>query len=100
MSARVVVVGGGIAGTSLGYELSADHEVVVLEAEATPAAHSTGRSAALYVPGIGPDAVLATGRWQATTGGVTRPLRFSMALARKEAGWAVVQFHSSERPGG
>lgn len=48
---------------------------------------------------LGPDAVLATGRWQATTNGVTRPLRFSMALARKGAGWEVVQFHSSERPG-
>lgn len=49
---------------------------------------------------LGPDAVLATGRWQATAGGVTRPLRFSMALARKASGWQVVQFHSSERPGG
>jgi hypothetical protein len=49
---------------------------------------------------IGAEMVLVTGRWQATTGGTTRPLRFSMALARRGSGWEIVQFQSSERPGG
>lgn len=51
---RVLVIGGGIAGVSIGSELATDHDVVVLEAEPTLAAHSTGRSAALFVVGYGP----------------------------------------------
>jgi D-arginine dehydrogenase len=54
---RVVVVGGGIAGVSLGYELAHDHEVVVLEGERALAQHSTGRSAALFVAGLGSEPV-------------------------------------------
>lgn len=57
MRRRVLVVGGGIAGVSLGYELSRDHEVLVVESEPTLAAHSTGRSAALFVSGIGPEPI-------------------------------------------
>jgi D-arginine dehydrogenase len=53
----VLVVGGGIAGASLGYELSDDHEVILVEAEATAGAHSTGRAAALFVRGIGPEPI-------------------------------------------
>lgn len=49
----VVVVGGGIAGASVAYELAADRSVVLLEAEAEPGRHATGRSAATYVPGHG-----------------------------------------------
>jgi D-arginine dehydrogenase len=44
--ARIAVVGGGIAGLSAAWALAADHDVVVLEAEADLAAHTTGRSAA------------------------------------------------------
>jgi D-arginine dehydrogenase len=47
----VVVIGGGIAGVSIGYELAAHRQVTVLEAETSLATHSTGRSAAMYVPG-------------------------------------------------
>lgn len=47
----VVVIGGGIAGVSIAYELAAHHQVTVLEAETSLATHATGRSAAMYVPG-------------------------------------------------
>ena len=56
---RVLIVGSGIAGVSLGAHLVADHQVVVLEAEADLASHSTGRSAALYLPDYGPEPVKA-----------------------------------------
>jgi D-arginine dehydrogenase len=44
----VIVVGAGIAGVSIAAELSRTQKVLVLEAEAQPAYHSTGRSAALF----------------------------------------------------
>jgi D-arginine dehydrogenase len=55
MSARpdVVVIGGGIAGVSIAYELAAHRRVTLLETETSLAIHSTGRSAAMYVPGHG-----------------------------------------------
>ena len=43
----MVVIGGGIAGVSVAYELSGTHRVAVVEAEAHLAFHSTGRSAAM-----------------------------------------------------
>src|ERR1700753_2798382 len=47
------VVGGGIAGASIAYELSRDHSVCLLEAEDRPGLHATGRSAALFAPSYG-----------------------------------------------
>lgn len=58
-SADVVVIGGGIAGASIAYELAATCSVVLLEAESALARHSTARSAATYVPGHGTDVVRA-----------------------------------------
>ncbi|GAA4553206.1 FAD-binding oxidoreductase [Pseudonocardia xishanensis] len=49
----VIVIGGGIAGASVAYELAASRTVLLLEAEASLAMHSTGRSAATYIPGHG-----------------------------------------------
>jgi D-arginine dehydrogenase len=49
----VVVIGGGIAGVSIAYELAAHRRVTLLEAESSLAIHSTGRSAATYLPGHG-----------------------------------------------
>lgn len=50
MTARgeVIVIGAGIAGAAVAYELAATHKVVLLEREDQPGYHSTGRSAALY----------------------------------------------------
>lgn len=47
------MIGGGIAGVSIAYELAAHRRVTLLEAETSLATHSTGRSAAMYVPGHG-----------------------------------------------
>lgn len=52
-AADVVIIGGGIAGASLGYRLAAHRRVVLLEAEAQPGYHSTGRSAALFTKTYG-----------------------------------------------
>lgn len=49
----MVVIGGGIAGVSIAYELAAHRRVTLLETETSLATHSTGRSAAMYVPGHG-----------------------------------------------
>lgn len=54
---KIVVVGGGIAGTSAGYFLAERAEVVVLEQETTCGYHTTGRSAALFTECYG-DAVV------------------------------------------
>src|SRR6201999_32131 len=44
----VVIVGGGIAGTSVAAVLAENLKVAVLERESHPGLHSTGRSAALF----------------------------------------------------
>lgn len=48
MRADFLVIGAGIAGASAGYFLAASGSVTVLEMEAAPGYHSTGRSAALF----------------------------------------------------
>lgn len=50
---RVAVIGGGMAGVSIGYELAAQASVVVLEQERELAYHTTGRSAAMYLQSYG-----------------------------------------------
>lgn len=57
-----VVIGAGIAGASVAAELAADADVLLLEAESQPGYHSTGRSAAMYVPAYGPPAIRALTR--------------------------------------
>ena len=52
-SARVVVIGGGIAGVSIAYELAATASVVLLEQEPELSYHTTGRSAAMYLQSYG-----------------------------------------------
>ncbi len=58
-SPDVVVIGGGIAGASVAFELAADRRVLLLEGESALATHSTARSAATYIPGHGPAPVRA-----------------------------------------
>jgi D-arginine dehydrogenase len=53
VAADVVVVGGGIAGASVAYELAAVRSVLLVEAEPELGRHSTARSAATYLPGHG-----------------------------------------------
>lgn len=57
---RAVVVGGGIAGVSVAAELAAlGAAVTLVEAERQLAQHTTGRSAAMYLPTYGPPVVRA-----------------------------------------
>ena len=55
----VLVIGGGMAGVSLAYELAADRRVVLLEMERTLSYHSTGRSAAMFLESYGGPAIRA-----------------------------------------
>jgi D-arginine dehydrogenase len=58
----VIVIGAGIAGTSLAAELSVTGKVLLIEAEAQPGFHATGRSAALFSELYGPPAIRALSR--------------------------------------
>ncbi|MDQ3481948.1 MAG: FAD-binding oxidoreductase [Pseudomonadota bacterium] len=49
----VVIVGGGIAGASLGAELTSHRAVTILETESQCGLHSTGRSAAFWLESYG-----------------------------------------------
>lgn len=49
----VAIIGGGIAGASAAYWLSATHDVVLIEQESELAFHSTSRSAAVYLENYG-----------------------------------------------
>ncbi|HEY0453047.1 FAD-dependent oxidoreductase [Actinophytocola sp.] len=49
----VLVIGGGMAGVSIAYELAAHASVLLTEAEPSLAEHTTGRSAAIYAPSYG-----------------------------------------------
>lgn len=48
-----LVIGGGIAGASAGYELAKHGRVILAEKESQPGYHTTGRSAALFAEGYG-----------------------------------------------
>src|SRR5438067_8120677 len=59
MSFDVLIVGGGIAGTSLGAAIAGKRRTLIVEAEAWCGVHSTGRSAAFWLesyggPGVAP----------------------------------------------
>ena len=53
MSETVIVIGGGMAGVSAAAKLSDSFKVVLLERESFHGVHSTGRSAASYIPSYG-----------------------------------------------
>ena len=53
----IIVIGAGIAGASAAAELAADARLVLVETEAQPGYHATGRSAAYYAPSYGNDVV-------------------------------------------
>ena len=59
----VVVVGAGMAGASVGWQLAqAGQRVLLLERESQPGYHTTGRSAALFEEHYGPEQVKALTR--------------------------------------
>jgi D-arginine dehydrogenase len=56
-SADLIVIGAGMAGAAAAAHLAAERRVVVLEREAQPGYHSTGRSAALFTETYGNRAI-------------------------------------------
>jgi len=48
-----IIVGAGMAGASIAYELAHDARVCLIERETQPGYHATGRSAALFAPSYG-----------------------------------------------
>ncbi|MBK8526494.1 MAG: FAD-binding oxidoreductase [Rubrivivax sp.] len=62
MSFDIAIVGAGIAGASLAWQLARRARVLLLEAEIQPDLHSTGRSAAMFMESYGPPQVRALTR--------------------------------------
>ncbi|MBY4896449.1 FAD-binding oxidoreductase [Cupriavidus sp. AU9028] len=60
--ADFAIIGAGIAGASLGYRLAGRAKTVMLEREAQPGYHSTGRSAAMFMETYGTAAIRALTR--------------------------------------
>ncbi len=81
----VLVIGGGIAGASIGYELAEDRRVGLLEMESTLAFHTTGRSVATFLESYGGRTIrlLTSGSrafMENPPEGFTRPLLKSLPL--------------------
>ncbi|MET3052727.1 MULTISPECIES: FAD-binding oxidoreductase [Pseudomonas] len=57
-----VIIGAGIAGASLGYRLADQQSVLLLEREAQPGYHATGRSAAMFMEAYGTPQIQALTR--------------------------------------
>ncbi|SFJ25605.1 MULTISPECIES: FAD-dependent oxidoreductase [unclassified Phyllobacterium] len=53
----VLVIGAGIAGIGVAAALASTHRVTVIEREDQPGYHSTGRSAAIFLPNYGNDVI-------------------------------------------
>jgi D-arginine dehydrogenase len=58
----IIIFGAGIAGASLAAELADTCQVSLLEMESQPGYHTTGRSAAMFVPSYGPAPIRALTR--------------------------------------
>ncbi|TFW15348.1 FAD-binding oxidoreductase [Brevundimonas intermedia] len=105
-----IVFGGGMAGASVAYELSADARVCLIEREASVGYHATGRSAALFAPSYGGREVRGLTRashdfFMAPPEGFTHaPLltrRSAMYIARENQGGALdVMVAEIRRSGG
>jgi len=55
--ADMIVIGAGIAGAGVAANLAPNANVILLEMEPQPGYHTTGRSAAIYAPSYGPNAI-------------------------------------------
>lgn len=58
----ILIIGAGIAGASLGYRLAGQRQVLLLEREAQPGYHATGRSAAMFMEAYGTPQIQALTR--------------------------------------
>lgn len=59
MTYDFVIIGGGIAGASSGFELARSSRVLLIEREQQFGYHTTGRSAAVYLKSHGPEVIRA-----------------------------------------
>ncbi|PZO88950.1 MAG: FAD-dependent oxidoreductase [Sphingomonas sanxanigenens] len=66
VKARIVVIGSGIAGASIAAAVAPYADVTLLESENAAGYHTTGRSAAMYLPSYGNDVVRALTRASAS----------------------------------
>jgi D-arginine dehydrogenase len=62
MRIKIAVIGAGIAGVSIAAALAPHADVLILEAESSPAFHTTGRSAAMYLASYGNEPIRALTR--------------------------------------
>ncbi|MEP7456513.1 FAD-dependent oxidoreductase [Phyllobacterium sp. SB3] len=58
----VLIIGAGIAGVGAAAALAGTHRVVIVERESQPGYHSTGRSAAIFIPNYGNDVIRGLNR--------------------------------------
>lgn len=100
----VLVIGGGMAGVSIGFELSADRRVLVVDTERTLAYHTTGRSAAMFLETYGSQAIRAltsASRGYLENPPHERPLLTPLAMlyvAAPGRGHAVTDLYREVRP--
>lgn len=85
----VIIIGGGIAGASAAAYLAGELRVVVVEREAQPGYHSTGRSAAVFSEIYGNASVRALSR-ASRTFLFSPPDGFTETALVKPRGWLVV----------
>jgi len=74
-----IVVGAGIAAASVGYWLAPHGRVTLLEREAQPGYHATGRLAALFMESYGTPQVCALSK---ASRAFCRPRRLALASSR------------------
>jgi D-arginine dehydrogenase len=103
----VLVVGAGIAGASVAHFLAPHARVAILEREAMPGYHTTGRSAAMFMESYGPPQVRALTRasraFLAATVNGELPLiapRGALYVARAEQADALDALHDQLRRDG
>lgn len=58
----ILIIGAGIAGVGAAAALADTHRVVIVERESQPGYHSTGRSAAIFIPNYGNDVIRGLNR--------------------------------------
>ncbi len=105
----IAVIGAGIAGASVAAALAEHVSVILIEKEQHPGYHSTGRSAAMYIPSYGPPMIQAltkaSGEFlhKPPIDFCTTPLlnpRAEMLIARKDQLAAIdkfMQHHSADK---
>ena len=105
-NADVLIIGAGIAGASMAYELAPLARVILLEREGQPGYHATGRSAAVFSPSDGNRVIHALtsasrGFYEARAGGLApQPVlapRGELIVGREDQLTALDAYHAAGR---